>query len=377
MEIWFSLLIPVAAILLLLFKFNKKMALWEYPLVFFIPLLVIVSCYFGFKDMNTTAKEVWNSYAVRAYYFEDWDEYIHKTCETCTETCSGSGESRSCNQTCTSYDCSYVDYHPARWEIEDNIGQSFHVSQSYFEFLCSFWKNRTFQNMNRDYHSNDGDLYFSVYPKTFEKTIPLVTRHTYKNKIQASNSVYNFQEVSEAEVKGYGLFKHPEINDRETEVILGYQDKKSSDSLKKFNALFGSAKKIHIQVLVFKNQPVTAAFFQENFWKGGNKNEFTLCIGLKDSLITWTKVISWTENYSLKTETESYILGLGVLNMNRVVNYMGTEVVRGFSKRDFRQFDYITIKVPLYAVMISFFLTLLSTVGISIFVIKNGEDYHG
>lgn len=387
MEIWLNLLIPVLAILFLTFKYHKRIAIWEYFLLFFVPLIVIVCCYFGFKDLNTTAKEYWNSHILIANYWEDWNEKVScrhpKYCtrhKTCHGTRTVNGRSQSYSYSCTErYQCGWkhpydVDYHPPMWNMVDNIGQSFYISQDYFNYLCQYWNNKTFQDLGRRYHTDDGDLYFTNYNKEFDKTIPIVTNHTYRNKVQASNSVYNFQKISDIEKKNYGLYDHPQISNREIEPILGWNDKKSSDSLKKFNAIFGSSKQLHMQILVFKNQAMTAAFMQEALWKGGNKNEFTLCVGLKDSLITWAKVISWTENYFLKSETESFVSGMGKINMNQIVSYMGLDVVRKFKRKEFRDFEYIRIIVPMWAILLSFFLVFGTTVGISIFVIKNEEN---
>jgi uncharacterized integral membrane protein len=126
-------------------------------------------------------------------------------------------------------------------------------------------------------------------------------------------------------------------------------------------------------VLVFKDLPVKAALMQEGYWKGGNKNEFILCIGIKDTSITWAKVISWTEIDELKVRVEKEVQGMP-LNMTQIVDYMAGQVKIKFQRKHFREFSYISVEPTMAAVWVALLITIILTVGLSIFVVKNDFD---
>ena len=109
MLIWSCLLIPLVAMIFLALKFPKRMAIWEYIILLAIPLAAIFVAKQVSIHSQTTDTEFWNSYATRAFYFEAWNEYIHKTC---TESYACGSDSKGNTTYCTrSYDCSYVEYH--------------------------------------------------------------------------------------------------------------------------------------------------------------------------------------------------------------------------------------------------------------------------
>jgi hypothetical protein len=147
----------------------------------------------------------------------------------------------------------------------------------------------------------------------------------YENRVKCSKSVFNFAEVDSEDVKAYKLFKYPHNVEFNYNPILGFYDPKASLKLQKYNAQIGSWKQVHMLILVFKDQPVKAAIMQEGYWKGGNKNEFILCMGIRDTSISWAKVISWTEVDELKIRVEKEVQGMP-LNMTKIVDYMAGQV---------------------------------------------------
>ena len=98
----------------------------------------------------------------------------------------------------------------------------------------------------------------------------------------------------------YGLFDYPEIHDFKQNPILttGYTPSvQNVKLLDRVNAHLGSSKQCRIFLLVWENKSIDIAHYQEGYWKGGNKNEFIINIGI-DSLtreIEWCHNTSWTE----------------------------------------------------------------------------------
>jgi len=365
--IWLCLIIPVITVLILVLAFHKHMAWWEYFLVIVVPTVAIVVANYTAVHFQTQDTEYWNTYGTQASYYEKWNEWITKTCSE--EVCSGSGDNRSC--TTRYYDCSYEETHPPRWKIRDNMGNDTRIDRSYFAYLVKHWGNKTFQDMNRSYYTYDGDAYHTTFKKEFEKIISLCKTHTYENKVMVSKSVFNFQEVDSATITDYGLYEYPKENVFDFDPILGDGNVFTSDKLNKYNALNGSTKQLHMMILIFKDKPYDAGMMQESYWKGGNKNEFVLCVGIAGKKIKWTKVISWTDEEALKAEVNQDVLGMDTLNIMSLVDYMGKEVPPRFVRKKFEDFDYLKIEPSFTAVMITLILTILISAGIAVYVVMN------
>ena len=310
-----------------------------------------------------------------ARYFEEWNEWITQTCTSTSTDADG-------NTTTTSYDCSHSSTNYAYWEIIDNIGSSHHISQNEYRYLVGYWGKEKFTDLNRDFYTEDGDMYSVSYPNDFSKLIPVCTRHYYVNKVRSSRSVFNFQKVSQDEKTTYKLFDYPKMDILNYDIlnynpIFGWNNYEDSKLLQRYNGLFGAFKRVHMLILVFNDQPYQAGMLQEAYWKGGNKNEFILCIGLNKKKITWTKVISWTDVEILKTQVAREVKELDTINMPVVIDLMSKEVKAKFIKKNFRDFDYITIEPSDRAILIAFILTIVSTIGLFLFSILNNFDTDG
>jgi hypothetical protein len=364
MLIYLCLIIPIIAIIFLAVKFQKSMVWWEYLIVLGIPTIAIVGAKYASVASQTMTPEIWNTYLTKATYYEPWNEYIHKTCcSTCTDS---KGHSYECN----CHDCSYVQYHPAYWEAKDNLGHTTRISSDYYANLCNLWNNRSFEDKHRHYHSIDGDAYNTVKDTIFDHIVPRTSTHTYENRVKCSKSVFNFAEVDSEDVVAYKLFKYPHNVEFNYNPILGFYDPKASLKLQRYNAQIGSWKQVHMLILVFKDQSVKAAIMQEGYWKGGNKNEFILCIGIRDTAITWAKVISWTEVDELKIRVEKEVQGMP-FNLTGIVDYMAGQVKLKFQRKHFREFSYISVEPTMTAIWVTLVITILITVGLSIYTVKN------
>lgn len=371
--IWFCLLIPIITIVILLWFFHKHVVWWEYLLLIAVPSITVVIANYTAIHFQTSDTEYWNTYGTKASHYEAWNEWVEETCSR--EVCTGSGKDETC--TTEYYDCSYEDNHPEYWEIIDNTGHSFSINPSFFNHIVNLWGNKTFQDMHRDYYTYDGDAYHTIFQKpeeNLQNLVPICNSHTYENRVMVSKSVFNFQEVDTATIREYQLFEYPRDNRFNFNPILGYNDRNASDKLNRYNALYGSSKQLHMMILVFNNKPFDAGMMQESYWKGGNKNEFILCVGVNNNKITWTKIISWTEVESLKIKVKSDVMLMDTLNMDGIVDYMIKEVPRKFVRKKFADFNYLKIEPSTRAVIITFFITLIFSVGLGIFVVKNDVD---
>jgi hypothetical protein len=199
--------------------------------------------------------------------------------------------------------------------------------------------------------------------------------------VRSSKSIFNFQDVSKEDFIKYGLYNYPTfkfMNNTQDLInynpILGWNNVEDSKKLQRYNGILGSWKKVHMVILVFRDKPYEASLMQEAYWKGANKNEFVLCIGVSKNKIKWTKVISWTDKQDLKVYVSRVVKEMDTLNMSAIIDTVAANVKEKFVKKDFRDFDYITIEPSDTAILITLILTIISTVGLAVFSILNQFD---
>jgi hypothetical protein len=315
MIIWFALIIPIVTAVIMAALFRHKIAWWEYGMPLVVSFLLIGMCKGCSEAIQTRDTEYWGGYITSATYYEDWNERVscrhpkYRT-ERRTRTVTDSrGRSRTESYTVQVQDGYHhpydVDYHPERWVAETSNGDELSISSDTWRYYTEVFENRTFRELNRDYHTNDGDAYDTVWNQKFETVQPVVTTHTYENRVQASNSVFNYKELTDKEKKG--LIDYVYEGPLQTPSVLP-EGIAGADHIDKMNALLGRKHQIRVWVLLYRDQPRDISKRQEALWKGGNKNELVICVGLnKANEVQWAEVFSWTKREDLKVSVRDYI----------------------------------------------------------------------
>lgn len=374
MMIWFAMAVPIGTAVVLYFWFHHKTLWWEFLIPFGVSVLLITICKFSTDTLQTMDTEYWTGWMVKAEYVEDWNERVscrHPEYET----------DKDGNSHFVGYEHAYdVDYHPPYWEVHDSNGITIGVNSSTFERLCGHFGNRTFVELHRSYHTDDGDKYVTTWKGEEEKLVVVTTDHRYENRVQASQSLFNFQDVDPADKEAYNLFDYPDITGYSLPSILGNGGATHAQAeriLSLANARLGQRKQVRMWVLIFHNQPLQAGFLQQNLWKGGNKNEFVLTIGVdREGKVDWCHPFSWSEVEDLKVDARNAVLDQKgqPLDLARVVNWMIPEVDKRFIRKSFAEFSYITIDPPGWMIILTFLLTIAVNVGLSFYIVKN--EYH-
>lgn len=371
-----ALFIPVFAAGILLFIFKHKTTWWEVLLPLIAGIIIIFSMRACDKAVLVEDNEYLSYYGMSVHYEEPWNEYIHKTCYY--TTCTGSGKSRVC--TTHSYDCSYVKYHDAEYYIKDNGNNIHYITEKEYKKYRNLWGNNNFVEMNRNYHTIDGNMYVSVWNKDTKTMITTQKNHSYTNKVQASHSIYNFKEIDEEEKIKYKLFDYPEITSYNINPILtnGYtvQDYEQR-SFNVINGLLGSKKHVQVLLLIWKNKPLEVSEMQKAYWKGGNQNELIICIGLdNNNNIKWNNIFTWSEKDIVKIKIRDYLYNLKgkKLYIGPLKNYVMPVIDKHWVRKDFKEFDYLEVELTYGQIIWIFIVVLIVTVGLSIFVIMNEVD---
>lgn len=373
MIIWAALILPIIAIFVLLYKFHHKMTIWEYLMVFGVPILAIAISKWAIETSQTSDTEFWGGYVLNSEYYEDWNERVscrHPKYRTKTDSKGNTTTYQDGYQ--HSYD---VDYHPPYWEINTTIG-TFGIPSTRYRELTKRFGNETFVDLHRSYHTDDGDKYVTNWMKEPEKLVPVTDSRRYENRVQASQSVFNFKEVNP---KDFDLFEYPKINsDYHQRSILGTGGAthiQAEARLDYVNATLGSSKQTRMFILVFRNQPLQAGIDQESYWKGGNKNEFITCIGVDDAQeVQWVHVFSWSEVEDLKIEARDMITNQKKLDLVAYVNWLEPEMQSRFIRKKFKDFDYLTVEPSMWAIMVTYFITTLICVGLGFWAVHNEHE---
>lgn len=329
-----------------------------------ISLILFFSALYIDERVKTTSIEYWNSFIAYAEYYEAWNEYIQ---QTCTKTdCDANN-----NCVTTTYDCSYVKYHPEYWQAITTTKEIISITEAEYNNIVKKFRNTEFEELNRDYYTNDGDKYYSTWNNDSITAIPATTKHTYQNRIKAANqSAFHFKKPTEKEINQYNLKQYPKFySNYEMPFILAdtgitYNSIKGNKLLRYYNAILGDKKQACVFFILFKNKPIEAAFYQEALWSGANKNEFVVCIGVdNNNKIKWCRPFSWTPIEKLKISVRNNIQDNKMLNILQHINYVCNEVNRQFVRRQFAEFKYLDVAISDITLIICAGLIIVVSIG--------------
>jgi len=325
------------------------------------------------EKVQVSSKEYWGSFVSNVQYYEEWNQWITKTC---TRECCCDDKGENCSE--ESYDCSYCETHPAQWILTTTTGESISIDQNEYIKIRHTLGGEKFVELNRDFYTKDGNEYYCSWENhDSTKAIPVSTLHYYENRVKAADqSVFHYEKVSSDDVKKYSLKEYPMIyNYYKMTSVIGDSSSDASTADKKIcyiNGFLGNKKQVKVFVLVFKNQPIEAALYQEWYWSGGNKNEFIVCVGIdNDRNVKWCKPISWTRSEELKDQVKDFVQSQKKLNLTALAVYLEPQIDKQFVRRGFREFDYLTVEPPGWAVFLTYLLTIISNLLLSRWIIRN------
>lgn len=376
MIIWLSFIIPILSSIILLLFWHKVIAWWELVIklvvVFFVILLVKCSS----TAFMTDVVEYWTYHATEVWHEDPWDEWIS---ETCTESYSCGTDSKGNTQYCTrTYDCSYRKHHDDEYYFVDHYKIKHNIYKAEYYKYKKMWGNSTVIDMKRDYYQLDGDAQRSKWDNQRTSIRIFVNEHNYENRIKASNNVFNYEKIEEADAHKRGLFDYPESKYEYTNSVLDSTGFKWIYTLNKdadyTNGILGPKKQVRLWYLIFKDKPRIVGHWQEAYWKGGNKNEFVICISLdKTGKVQWCHVFSWTDNKNTVVKVNSMIANQTIFSPVKT-NIEVEKILGSFERKNFEDFSYLEIEPTTASIIWSYIFVILTTIGISVWIVWNDID---
>lgn len=373
---YFALVVPLIAIVVGFLFFKEKFTWWESTLPLWTSILIIIVCKLLVKTALVTDTEYWGSLVTKARYYEYWETWVS---ETCSRQVPCGTDKDGHTQYCTEYyDCSHCDENSAYWKAYDDAGNSWNISQEYYNYLKNKWSSQLqFVELNRSITTHwgcgkDGDAYDIFWNSEIMTSEAAVTEHNYTNKVQASHSAFKLPYISEKVAKQRGLYPYPRIHDYyKQNVFFGLDSIYSPSQVNEieqkfqyFNGHYGHLNKVKLFVLVFYNKPLSIAFDQEAYWDGGNQNELVVCMSLDRSTqnIQWVKPFSWTDRKRVLIDCREDIAGLGKFNPQGIYNAIENAISSNDIHKDFKKdFSYLTVDLPLWSMWVIWMLTITVT----------------
>jgi len=372
---WIFLLIPVVVAVLLLVFWTKSVVWWEIALLLIPSSLIILLMNTIMVKYNTSDTEYLGSYITSVNYYEAWNERVPCRHPIYCTNCTGSGKSR----TCRTYVCGHVhtydvDFHPEYWTKANNFKKEFDISRSQYEVLKNrFSTKEYFTELNRDYHTIDGDMYSVDWDKDPLKSSTVTEEGYYENKICASHSIFKFQNITDKDKKRWKLYDYPLVSGGHQSVVLGkkvsgYTERK----LQYINGYYGPHKQFRIFILFFTDQSFEAAQKQKSYWEGGNKNEFVVCIGIDSKgAYQWCDAFSWMDKPKLEVAVEDYFNSTKDVSLSNFSDWMPSQIQSSWKRKNFEDFKYLQIELTetqLWWVMMA---VMVYNVCISVWVVRN------
>lgn len=324
------------------------------------------------KEFNTWSIERLGGWATAAVEYEEWDEWITSTCTR--EIPDGVDINGKPKTKTEEYDCSYREYHPPYWEVHTSNSDIISISKEEFYNLTHKFGNITKIDMHRDYYTIDGDKNVT-YWNNLDKTLqPVFTTNTYRNKVKASHSAFEYITIRNHK----HLYDYPRLHNYLYDPAILGSDKQllEADKLLQFyNAKYGRSKQVRIWILLFRNTPRTTGYEQESYWKGGEKNEIVVCIGINPNG-QWCHVFCWSPdgnstNDIMKIKIRDYVEN-NDWDLIKTTNYITTEVTNKFVRKPFIEFEYLTIYVPTWVFILIYIIATISSI-INIIIITNNQ----
>lgn len=381
MILFIAVLISIAFVVYLGMQHYDKMAWWEYAIIFIVPISMVLVGMSGVEYAMTRDTEYWGSLVSRATYEERWDEEVPcRHTKYCTRSVTDSNGRLSTETYACGTEHSYdVDDHPPEWYMTTTSGEKLDISSDYYNNLTVKFGNKTFLDMHRDYHSIDGDAYYTVWDNNPLKAEGVTTSHWYENRILVSNSIFKFSEVTALEKQNFALYDYPEINGNyKQKSILGDGGPSQAFAEVKLdyvNGFLGTKKQVRTYILLYKDKPLESGVMQQSLWQGGNKNEFVVAIGTdREYNIRWCHVFSWTDQEIVKIEARDFVMGQGKLDLVKLVEFLQPHLDAKFKRKQFKDFAYLEVEPPLWYVVLTFFLTISVDAGIAFWAISNEHD---
>jgi len=298
---------------------------------FLLSSAIMAGTFYAGKGMKTGDTEI-----INGEVFSKKREHGHyvETYEcNCHTVCTGSGNSRSCHEVCST--C-YRDHFTVTWSCQTNIG----------EFVIEHLDRLT----RRVYDEPDPPRYVLI-----KKGDPVSRTHSYTNYIKAVPETL-FRPAS-AELRErfkdqiptyplriYDIYRIDRVLPVGVHVPdLKYWNARLSDVLKRL----GPKKQANAVIVITKSADPDYFLALRDAWLGGKKNDIVLVIGAPNfpAKAAWIRVMALTQDELFQVRLRDRVLALPKLTADAVIGALEKETYATFKRKRMRDFAYLDVEI--------------------------------
>lgn len=351
------MILPTAVAVFAVLRFKRQVTLPEFGILLAVPALIAAIGLAIVYHCNTTDYEVWNGRVTGK-------DSRHVSCShsypcRCRPVSSGIGKNRTTTIHC---DTCYEHFYDVSWYVYANTGESI-----------------TIDRVDRQGLAMPPRWGAAFVGESF------ASRHRYTNYLLANRSSVLFGGKGDVErfktlIPDYPADVHDYYHVHHV-VNMGVpvNDLHSWNWLMdQINGDLGPSKQVNALLLFVKTDDPNYVLALKDAWAGGKKNGSTIVIGSLDGhKIAFVDVVSWTPAQHYKVELRDRIMEIGTLDKrDDIARAIREETQSKFTRMHMKDYEYLmrTIEPSSTAVMVMFFLCLCVSVGLAIYMVKNGVD---
>ena len=354
-------LLPPLACLLLRFGFDFRGGAQPYLLILLFGELTVGGLHGFFLHWQWTATEFLGSLVSSIHREDAWIELVHST-------------ERRTDSSGRSYSVSRVRErrHGEKYYFRTTIGSEFTCGREFFQRVAAIWSDfRPRRNYWSGTHIKGGRRYGLFYTTAdFMEAhgsdprywVPVTEKHRYKNRIRRSNSIFKFEHISRARAEENGLCDYPKIIDFDAPCILSRDvpvSPRADEMFRKFNGRYASRWQMRLYNLLFDaSRGAGVSELQRQYWQGGHKNEFTICLGVTpDDRIAWARAFSWADSQKIEVEIARRLMEQRRLDWDNIYHLLRADLNR-WQRKEFKDFDYINVSLSPRQILAIYLLTV-------------------
>lgn len=357
--------------------YRNKEVVWQEAAAGTGAALLVATLFWGIEASNAFVPsdlETWSGRVHYAQYQPRWLEYYeYAVYRTETYPCGTSQHPQTCTRQVFDHWQSATRWHEKEWWTETELGH-FDISESRYNDILREFGSMTHVKGHRSTGAHasrmlqgpvDDDITANingyVYPVTLNKKFD-------NRLLKAKGSLYSFESLTAEQKKG--LYGWPSNENRfESNRLLGTAktlwDKRSWDQM---NAVLGPEKYVNLIAIGFPTgTTMELGMRQEQYWKGGKKNDLVLTFGGNPSRPEWAYVFGWTEHEAVKRLLENRLRD-GTASTDEI----SAIVMAEYRLCEFEEkFEHIEVETPWWYYLIFAVVTIASQVTAHVVFTRN------
>ncbi len=264
-------------------------------------------------------------------------------------------------------------HHPDEWFWVLNTGHTSSIPEQMYVELVYRWGGNTYPISV--FHPNcvaggGGDATDWDQEITHVETETYEQRYT--NPLDHSNSIFRYEEITPQQARERGLYDYPKIHNMKQDPIQGLDIVTVADqrAFQLLNAMHGKSRQVHFFVLLYDaSKGLTIGEEQRAYWHGGNKNEFTICLGIEKTtdgnLLRWCNAFSWMDEPVLEMAIEDWARDQQdkPLNLQAFAQWL-KEHLDLWKRKEWKDFAYLSDPMRPWQLLVIFLTAILTCVGI-------------